>query len=478
MLIRPPDLPIPAEDPFANDALERAKLEPPLTEFITQATGPFVLAIDGAWGTGKTTFIKMWLPKLEQRGHLCLYFNAWETDFAPDPLVALVGELSKAIQLHLDRGKSASKIRQHLRKTKKLATLVAKRALPAAVKALTAGALDLNEVAEEALGDTASGVAEDAIEEYEEGKSEIKEFRESLGRLVDEVLGLREDQDAKIVIFVDELDRCRPTYTVELLERVKHLFDVPRVVFVLGVDRAQLTHSVCAVYGAGFDAAGYLRRFVDLDYRLPGPPEARYTAHLVEVFEIDRIVLARSYAPQVELRSLVGDLGRWAAGARLGLRALNQVFSRLRVVLQTIPRDHYLFPEALAFLVFLREWSPALFDQLSARTVNPAVLLAKLDEILPTAGGPDEREGCWMEATVLSGLAELGLSTERLGKYTEVAAAEENQGPLQSREATIVAMIRDLTHQARGAARAFGLTLKRLSLVDPFLPPESPGAQQ
>lgn len=87
--IRLPVLEISPEDPFRDDALERSLLEKPLSDFICNAEGPLVLAIDGSWGTGKTTFFRMWQQQLINRNCHCLYFNAWGTDFADDPLIAL-----------------------------------------------------------------------------------------------------------------------------------------------------------------------------------------------------------------------------------------------------------------------------------------------------------------------------------------------------------------------------------------------------
>jgi hypothetical protein len=74
-----------------------------------------------------------------------------------------------------------------------------------------------------------------------------------------------------IIILIDELDRCRPTYAIKLLEEIKHLFDVPGLVFVLAMNVEQLGHSVCGAYGSGFDGRAYLRRFIDREYRLAEP---------------------------------------------------------------------------------------------------------------------------------------------------------------------------------------------------------------
>ncbi|MGJ8628553.1 MAG: KAP family P-loop NTPase fold protein [Sulfitobacter sp.] len=73
----------------------------------------------------------------------------------------------------------------------------------------------------------------------------------------------------KLVIIVDELDRCRPDYALSLLEIIKHFFDVPHVHFVLGANMRELQNSVSARYGTGIDAAMYLQKFVTLTMRLP-----------------------------------------------------------------------------------------------------------------------------------------------------------------------------------------------------------------
>ena len=70
-------------------------------------------------------------------------------------------------------------------------------------------------------------------------------------------------------VFIDELDRCRPSFAIELLEGVKHLFGIQGVCFVVSTNMAQLSESIKAVYGSGFDGYGYLKRFFDVEYSLP-----------------------------------------------------------------------------------------------------------------------------------------------------------------------------------------------------------------
>ena len=85
-----------------------------------------------------------------------------------------------------------------------------------------------------------------------------------------------------LIVMIDELDRCRPSYAVELLEVAKHLFSVNNIVFVLAVNRAELIHSIRAVYGGGFDGDGYLRRFFDVDIRLPEPKRVAFIDMLLD----------------------------------------------------------------------------------------------------------------------------------------------------------------------------------------------------
>ena len=70
-------------------------------------------------------------------------------------------------------------------------------------------------------------------------------------------------------MLIDELDRCSPSYSVKMLERIKHYFDDDRIIFVFSTDLSQLTHTIKKFYGEGYDSCRYLNRFFDLRLRLP-----------------------------------------------------------------------------------------------------------------------------------------------------------------------------------------------------------------
>ena len=92
--IRPREIDITEEEPFRNDLLDRKESVEVLTHLIESIEGPCVLAVDAAWGTGKTTFLAMWTHHLRKIKFPVVEFNAWETDFSGDPFIALSTELA------------------------------------------------------------------------------------------------------------------------------------------------------------------------------------------------------------------------------------------------------------------------------------------------------------------------------------------------------------------------------------------------
>src|SRR5260221_312757 len=199
MELKLPPLEVPAADPFKFDALSRKESIQALSTFIGAVTPPFTLAIDSPWGTGKSTFIRMWKAHLELQNYLCLYFDAWSTDFANDPLVAFLGELDE-----LSRRIHPKSI-AHLQRAKKIATVLAKRALPAVGKIATGGLLDVDELAEKALSEIASDAIKDLVDVYTAEKDLILRFRESLTKTIAELQA--KGKQPRLIIFLDEVDR-------------------------------------------------------------------------------------------------------------------------------------------------------------------------------------------------------------------------------------------------------------------------------
>ena len=84
---------------WKDDQLEVKKFAARLTSLLQGQTEPLTVALNGAWGSGKTFLLKRWCEDLKKQGHTAIYFNAWEDDQLDDPLVAIIGQLW--IELHI-----------------------------------------------------------------------------------------------------------------------------------------------------------------------------------------------------------------------------------------------------------------------------------------------------------------------------------------------------------------------------------------
>ena len=117
--LQPRDPDICKGDPFKNDLLNRKESIEVLTSIIGSIEGPCVLAVDAAWGAGKTTFLRMWSQYLRNNGFPVAEFNAWETDFAGDPFIALSSEIADGLEKYTggSQGSGLDAFRKAIRET-------------------------------------------------------------------------------------------------------------------------------------------------------------------------------------------------------------------------------------------------------------------------------------------------------------------------------------------------------------------------
>ena len=237
-------LEIPEKTPYENDLMDREEFGNNLTKIISEITSPLTISVNGAWGTGKTAFLKMWEQSLKNDEFSTIYFSAWEDDYCNNAFLALMGQIWSKIK---------SGTWKEMGKT-------FKEVLIPSIKGV--GSHFLNQAGLDTK--TLQSQAEKMIEEY---ATETSGLRDTKKRLKEVAHKCREKSGKPLIIIIDELDRCRPLFAIELLEKIKHFFELPGIVFVLGIDRKQLEHSIQSVYG-DIDADGYLRRFIDLEFLL------------------------------------------------------------------------------------------------------------------------------------------------------------------------------------------------------------------
>lgn len=258
----------------------------------------YTIAIDTKYGEGKSFFLRRLAEQLAFN-HPVAFIDAWADDITDEPLVALAATLKKALEplINEDRALRAKwlAVAEKIGKISLIASKgVARRLLSLAI---TAGSLEAAEAVLSDMPDTTAGSMRDAIKDLSTDTSgernavasiispsstmniRIAEFnaaRQAVDELTSSLESLVKQLESSgryppIVIIIDELDRCRPNYAVKVLEEVKHIFDVPGLVFVLGINGHQLANSISHAYGPQFDGTSYLQRFIDRRYRLREP---------------------------------------------------------------------------------------------------------------------------------------------------------------------------------------------------------------
>lgn len=319
------------EKTFAtHDEFNRKPIAENIIKLLTSPIDLSPMVIDGGWGTGKTEFCQKLIRLMQQQhpDYQPVYIDAFRSDHSGEPLLALLAEIIKActppegsdkklIEKHKDRIRRIVKAAGFLMKT------VAKAVVGHVLKQkwedlLEEGISQITNDGQEAknAAATVAGVAttlashsiDATIDATVEAllKEQI-EAEKNLETLKTCLKDLAEDKPKPIILFIDELDRCRPDYAVDMLEVIKHVFDIENVKVVLVTNTKQLRAAINHRYGAEVDAQKYLDKFLKYSFALP--------EKVVAQFEEERALVAIEYFKQLirnssmagELRGLIGQ---------------------------------------------------------------------------------------------------------------------------------------------------------------------------
>lgn len=380
-------------DPFREDTLDRRTSVDFLANLLQQVNAPFVLALEAPYGDGKTTMVNMLRKHLQSLGYSSVYYNAWESDYAIDPLVPIVASLEDLL------GESSDSSKMNLDKLKKLTAHIAKRAGYIAVNVGSLGRIDAENESEAYRAVMTPAEVGDIVGTFLDSKTQIKEFRKTLANLVET---LPSPSDGKnLFFFIDELDRCRPTFAIETLERIKHLFDAKNVIFVLSVDMAQLEAITKSVYGSTLDAQEYLRRFIDIEFRLPRQDRKCFADVLVSKFSLDEY-FARTRSDRREREAFVEIFCKLSSIMSLTLRQMEGAMLRLKVLLAQLNKDQFADPILTAFLIAIRILSPDIFSKIASGNTAPVGALEELKALLGMDHFIDSTSGVLLEGRLIA----------------------------------------------------------------------------
>lgn len=266
-----------------NDSIGRGEFVRQFVKMLNAIEDNCTIALEGNWGSGKTFFVKQVKMVLdahnpnyqpvngflteerrkvikekcsefnaedgstELKPQLCVYYDAWQNDNDEDPILSLVYSIVKEIGSDFSFDKKPT-----LDICSELINLVCDKDISKLIKVLK---------------------GENALDLIKKTKDEAEKVSEFLQSLLPEV-------GERLIVFVDELDRCKPSYAVKLLERIKHYFLDEEITFVFSVNINELQHTIKKHYGNDFDATRYLDRFFDLRATLPKFDLEKYYANI------------------------------------------------------------------------------------------------------------------------------------------------------------------------------------------------------
>lgn len=218
--------------------------------------------IDGAWGSGKTFVLEKFEEKLKEfqleetagDKYYVFHYDCWKYDYYEEPTIAIIAamldEIDRELSLFSKDVENAGKVAVETVRTtlKKIASELCKNKI----------GIDLVEVASEILDKTDKEKVKDFDSLYGFKKA-LEEMRKGMQEIA---------KDKTVVIVVDELDRCLPTYSIKVLERLHHIFNgLDNVIVIVSMDKSQLEHSIKAIYG-DIDVDVYLRKFISFKVHL------------------------------------------------------------------------------------------------------------------------------------------------------------------------------------------------------------------
>ncbi|GLB28133.1 hypothetical protein LAD12857_00560 [Lacrimispora amygdalina] len=250
-----------------DDTLDRKKFVENIMNVIEKwnnvkhENNSLVISLDAPWGSGKSYLINMWKNWLlseenADKNYYITYYNAWENDDNDSAFIPLVYKLQ---DLDVYKGND-----DYVNNVEEITTNFLKSCGVALLKdgvKKYIGESTANILCKGIDGAAATKKIVDFFSKYKTYIDEKNKFKEALKELI--------PKDGKLIIFIDELDRCRPTFAIETLEITKHYFNQKDIVFIFAIDLEQLSYSISTMYGAGMDSAGYLRRFFDFNIRIP-----------------------------------------------------------------------------------------------------------------------------------------------------------------------------------------------------------------
>lgn len=368
----------------ADDIFGRKNLHDIIMRVATNAPDKsLVLALNDEWGNGKTSFVKMMASEIN-KNHAdqfdVIYFDAFENDYQSDPFVSLTSKIYSLIKK--EEGTLNSLGKELLSIGKKLGASFALNGAKFAVSTLTSGLVSGStlEKASDAISDSLTSPIEEYIEEKiktsENELATIEQFRTLLTKI-------HTESQKKIIFIIDELDRSRPDFSLDLLEKIKHIFSVEGFIFLLVINREQFEKSIECRYGS-INTRLYLNKFIHYWFTLPkksmlapacrfGYERSTLTQYLLTLDEGNNLLSRNG--------SLVKTLSYLLETNNCSLREAERCYSVFAVMAS--PNEvntyrHEVFHVGFALVAFLKIFSPSLLMEIKNKQITADEVFTRL----------------------------------------------------------------------------------------------------
>lgn len=292
-----------------NDFIDRNKYINSLGKLLLKLDSGAIISLDGKWGSGKTVFLKEleYLVNNENDSeyknieksvinqlraeYMVFYFNSWENDSSDNAMLSLIYSLVKGTNLEEEKDKYGATVR--------LVNIV--------LKYLSSGFVDFKNDVFGPQWEKRTVI--EPVKALEEINDKFKEF----------ITELLVENKNKILIIIDEIDRCKPIFAVDLLENIKHFYDDDRIVFIVGTNNRALSACISKVYGENYDSDLYLDKFFDYNLELPD----NYThSYLLATLEGKTISSSSSKQSVIEISKLYN----------MSMREVNRYFKAFSMI--------------------------------------------------------------------------------------------------------------------------------------------------
>ncbi len=372
-----PTIQIADEEGFSpdKDIFLRKEFGDKLANLIAHSNGDIVLDIDAQWGEGKSTFIKMW------KGHILhhrkpkirsIYFDAFANDYQKDSFLALAAEMYELL-----KDETEGKKKEFRKKAGDAVKSMVRGAIKIGVRTGTGGILDGSVVdsvekgISKLLDKQVDTVIADRLEGTATDKLALINFRKYL-----EDFAQKHGEGMPIVFIIDELDRCRPDFALDLVEQIKHLFSVPGITFLLVLNRKQLVESIKSRYGGNdINATIYLQKFVNLWLTLPRKFDfsddhgAKYVIRTLDSMLDDKEQIINKDAVELLL-----ELVKYLRPSYRGIERMLSYFALIHnMVGESKLYSSYQF--IIAFICYLKSSQPHLVDRIAKNKIDSKTLI-------------------------------------------------------------------------------------------------------